>query len=191
MQKKKFETPDEYVSDLKKAIKKLADNENWCSEELLKLKSLIYPVNAHISFLMGEKFLNMFNLPTDIFIYKNMYDNGFDIALEYNNDIYIAEIKGNIPCGKDGNYYGAKQQEGIEKDINYLLHGKTKQERHNIKNLQELIDNGDIYRSLILLSNNKNAFMKLQEKRNDINFNIYNDTKRLEKDIINIIFLDL
>jgi len=48
--------------------------------------------------------------------------NGYDIECRLRTS-YICEAKANIP---DGSSFGAKQRQQIEKDINSLLHGKTK-----------------------------------------------------------------
>jgi hypothetical protein len=50
--------------------------------------------------------------------------NGFDIHMPGTPRL-IAEVKCNVPIN-GGDYYGAKQREGIEKDVTALLHGKSK-----------------------------------------------------------------
>ena len=50
--------------------------------------------------------------------------NGYDIELSEPVKL-IAEVKCNIPINK-GNVYGSAQQDGIAKDIDSLINGKTK-----------------------------------------------------------------
>jgi hypothetical protein len=51
--------------------------------------------------------------------------NGFDIEFADQHVRIIAEIKCNVPIN-GGTLYGSAQKDGIAKDINSLLHGKSK-----------------------------------------------------------------
>lgn len=65
--------------------------------------------------------------------------NGYDIRYEAKK--ILAEVKCNIPV--NGNTFGAKQVEGIEKDIKGLLEGKTKGGVNN---------SGDYYKFMVFLN---------------------------------------
>lgn len=205
MNNKTYINPKEYETHLKSGLKRLADMETWTSKDLLDLKKLIYPVNAHITYLIGEQFLKSVSIPLEEvdFQYSNMYNNGFDIEIEnYNGRRIIAEIKGNIPVEANGDKYGAQQKEGIKKDIEGLTNGKTKSKV--FKNKEAL---KEAVKFLILLENNRNAFSTLKNNLcqcrgkkeavyNDDNFFVVDKIENYTIDsfktnCINVVFIEL
>lgn len=153
-------TKEEFLRELKEYLTELLEKEKWTPKDLLGLKSKIYPVNAHITYLLGEKFLNSLKIdPEEVgFEYKKMYDNGFDIEIEdYNGVSIIAEIKGNIPVENDGEKYGSQQKDGIKKDIEGLTNGKSKSKKFKEGQMSK-----GVYKFLILLESNRKAFENLK-----------------------------
>ena len=196
MNKKKYETPEEYEKDLYETLRKLL-NEDRTAENILTLKKIMHGVNTHITYLIGEKFLeSLSDKPIKEFQYKEMCSNGFDIELEIDGKPIIAEIKGNLPLNIES--YGAQQRDGIIKDIGYLTNGKLKSKNHKpgkpIKN---------VYRFLILLENNRNAIQHLINnlcKKGTYNHNFFKiedsspinrSLANYKQDVINVIFIEL
>ena len=181
----KYENPKDYENDLKKEIKRFAKIDDWTAENLLQLKSVITHVNAHVSYLMGLKFLDTFDLPKENFNYKDMYTNGFDIEIEKDGELYVAEIKGNVPCGKNGSY-GANQKTGIKNDLKYLKEGKR-----TASEASEKIKNGEAYRAMVLLEKNREAFKNSFNEQEYIIIEENQENKTLEKSRINIVFVTI
>ncbi len=192
-EKKKFESPEEFKNEIKGQISKLCKKSNWTSEDLLSLKEYLYPINNHITYLMGRVFLkNYFGIEkeTAYFQYSKMNDNGYDIAAKINESLIIAEIKGNIPCGKNKKY-GANQKKSINNDLENLCKLKDKGK----KQIEKLGKFEDAYKFLVLLKNNNVAINSLIKKLSDRNFVILEDDKinleNLEKENIYIVLIDL
>ena len=53
--------------------------------------------------------------------------NGYDIYVSSNNINIVAELKGMLPCLKNGNF-GSQQKDGIDDDLKGLIEGKSKEE---------------------------------------------------------------
>lgn len=187
----KFNSPIEYETELRKQLQMLSDKNDWSAEDILSLKEYIYPINNHISYLLGKKFLDALNIPTDNFKYTEMNNNGYDIELEYNGEWIVAEIKGNIPCGNN-NTYGAQQKEKIKENIGCLLNLNKKTKA---KISKEIFDNA--YKFLIILENNRNAIKNLEKNLNKCNnrysFNYIDniDWGNFIKGKINVVFINL
>lgn len=187
-EKKKFKSPEEFEDRIKGQLSELCNKDNWTSKDLLSLKEYLYPINNHITFLMGKKFLTLLNTSTEDanFNYTEMNHNGYDIVTKINGSLIVAEIKGNIPCGKN-DQYGANQKKSIKKDIDNLCELKSKGKNQ----VNELGKFGDAYKCLVLLENNSDAIEDLI----DDNFVILKDNnitfENLHKDKINIVLINL
>jgi len=187
----KFDTPKEFESKIKDELPKLCSNDKWCFNDLLSLKEYLHSINNHITYLMGRAFLNKcFGIEEECeleyFKYTEMNHNGYDIVAKIKDSLIIAEIKGNIPCGKDDKY-GANQKNSIKKDIDNLKIQKTTGK----KQINDLSNFEDAYKCLVLLENNSDAIKDLIDdnfvtlKDNDITF------ENLQNDKINIILIKL
>lgn len=63
--------------------------------------------------------------------------NGYDLAIEHPISV-IAEVKCNVPIN-GGSIYGAAQRQGVLKDVNALMQGKTKARVDPSKRLKFLV----------------------------------------------------
>ncbi|MBR4891324.1 MAG: hypothetical protein IKU15_08575 [Clostridia bacterium] len=195
-EKKKDEAPADFEKKLKAQLSDLSKKGDWNTKDLLSLKGCLYPINNHITYLMGMAFLKKYfgiTKEPEYFQYSKMNNNGYDIAAEINGSLIIAEIKGNIPCGtedQEGNkLYGANQKKSIEKDIENLNNLKDKGK----KQIEKLDDFANAYKCLVLLKNNETAINHLI-KINNLSSNtviIDSNNINLEKGKINIILIDL
>lgn len=201
MNPQKPQSPIEYEKILRKTLKTILNKNSWHPCDILELKSVAQSINTHITYLMGEEFLNKLALPKDNFKYIDMCKNGYDIEVtSANGKQIVAEIKGNIPLGDIK--YGATQKDGVIGNIKDLTEGKRKAITHKTKDSLK-----DVYRFLILLDNNRAAITNLIDNLcnrkkapyDEEYFKIWEedtqlDEKFLEKcepDMINIVFISL
>ena len=189
--KKKCETPTEFEEKLKAQLLELSNKDDWNTNDLLSLKECLYPINNHITYLMGMAFLKKcfgITKEPECFQYSKMNDNGYDIVAEIDGSLIIAEIKGNIPCGNN-NKYGANQKKSIKKDIENLNALKDK-EKKQFENPDDFVK---AYKCLVLLENNETAINALID--NSPNFILLKDNdvafEKLHKDKINVVLVNL
>jgi hypothetical protein len=104
-------------------------------EKLLSLKSALSDINNEITMRLTLAFLNWatqvlsFDAASIEQVRANVLNtkpssNGYDIHCKAPLP-FVAEVKCNIPVN-GGSKYGAAQKKGIMKDIDALLHGKSK-----------------------------------------------------------------
>lgn len=111
--------------------------------------------------------------------------NGYDVQYKDGDFPFLAEIKCNIPCGKDGKKFGAAQLTSIIKDIDGLINGKTKA---NITNKE--VDN--YYRFMVFLGYDgiRDAVRELFKKF-DNKIAMWEDGAKLDKSKIYLAFIPL
>lgn len=104
-------------------------------DEWLTLKKAAGQIDNLVTRALTEKFVdwlhqnNMFGDETNPDVLGGILDqsanaNGYDVKYDYGNVRILAEVKANIPYGK--NKYGAEQKKGIKKDLEGLINGKAK-----------------------------------------------------------------
>lgn len=118
--------------------------------------------------------------------------NGYDVRYDEGDKKILAEVKCNIPV--NGKTFGAKQEEGIIKDIDGLLNGKTTGKVENIN---------EYYKFMVFLnasgvpdSVNKTLekkYKKKDEKKYDYYTNekgdILIEKEKLSKNVVYIVFI--
>lgn len=106
---------------------------------------------AFVEMLKDNKIISICNIYKDILEsvkHTNPNANGYDVSYDgsHGGEKFIAEVKCNIPVNADS--FGAKQIEGITKDINNLFNGKeSTKETKKIKD--EL---GDYYKFFVVMT---------------------------------------
>lgn len=127
------------------------------NKQLLALKTVLSKVNSTCALRFAqafEQFLldkknNIVTHPTQVTelhneVMKPAGSNGFDIHIKPVGGIpgIIAELKCNVPAGKNNNYDGAQRQ-GIKNDIKNMTPGSNKCKTYGITN--------NYYRFMVLL----------------------------------------
>ena len=188
----RFDSKEQFEQLIKDKLNELSQSHNWNAENLLELKDYISSTNNHITYLMGEKFLEQLNSSTSEanFNYPEMNNNGYDLAFSLNESSVwiVAEIKGNIPCCSNKTRYGAQQKEKISNDIKNLTKNKSTSQ---ITNEQFK----DAYKFLVLLKNNKAAIEALIKRKESYNIKILENNhfnlSELNTETIYIVLIDL
>lgn len=112
------------------------------SEKIISLKMALSDINNLLTMKITISFVNWiskkFHLSqelkqklTDEILFTKPSTNGYDLV---SNEIIklIAEVKCNIPIN-GGKKYGSAQRNGITKDFNNLLYGKTKSKFNTVE----------------------------------------------------------
>ncbi|MBO7194868.1 MAG: hypothetical protein J6V27_02370 [Alistipes sp.] len=109
--------------------------------------------------------------------------NGYDVQCEDGYFPFLAEIKCNIPCGKDGKKFGAAQYKSIINDIDGLINGKSKASNTSVRNY---------YRFMVFLEYDgvRDAAKDLFNKFGD-EIALLEDTDQLDKSKIYLAFIPL
>ena len=187
-----FKSSEEYENKLKSQLKDfLNKSDSWSPEDFLSIKSYLFPINNHITYLLGKKFLDTLSIPDDNFKYTDMNNNGYDLEIFFKDKLIVAEIKGNIPCGSNGTY-GAQQKAKIKENLDCLC-DKSKKTKSNLT-VEEF---NKAYKFIILLDNNKAAMENLSKNANkkEIKYHLHYPNEisweSFSKDKINVIFIKL
>lgn len=125
---------------LQRAISKICETEIHLKEniqlsDLLELKMAVSPINNLITKELTRAFINRLfkwdkiseaqrNAAIELLETTNANANGYDFVME--SPQIVAEVKGNIPCNREGTRYGANQKKEIVKDLIGLKEGKKK-----------------------------------------------------------------
>ena len=110
--------------------------------------------------------------------------NGFDVQYKYPErkpvDGIIAEVKCNIPV--NGNSFGAAQIEGIEEDVDHLLHGKKK----------AVIKVDNYYKFMVILAANEHI-QECVEKvfRENPNVKEYTSNSKLSIENVYVVYVSI
>lgn len=119
-----------------KHLKSIPDQNDFYNElgieGVLKLKNVVSSINniitlkttlcfvKGISGLLRADFSKMKTKVEE----QNANANGFDFYYTGEDYKIVAEVKCNIPCGRDNMAFGSQQKEGIISDLEHLLKGK-------------------------------------------------------------------
>lgn len=125
--------------------------------DLISLKKIVSTINNIITLQTALKFVdvlrnrNIINKQTrqaiiDKIQSTNANSNGYDIEYDSGKTKIIAEVKCNIPVGKDS--FGAAQRDSIIKDIENLCSGKTKSKIEDVR---------EFYKFMVILNDNNQA----------------------------------
>lgn len=110
--------------------------------------------------------------------------NGYDVRYDFPGkkpvDGIIAEVKCNIPV--NGNSFGAAQIEGIEEDVEHLLHGKKK----------GMVEVGNYYKFMVILAANEHI-QECVEKvfRGNPNVQEYSSTSKLSVQNVYVVYVSI
>ena len=122
---------------------------NLTTEKIIGLKAFLSDINNIVTLRLSMRFSEW--LKRELGINQEIFDtiqsqikqtkpntNGYDI--EYTSDVLklIAEVKCNVPINEKDRF-GSAQKNGIRKDLNGLLHGKSKSNIDMIKYLKFLV----------------------------------------------------
>ena len=152
--------------------------------QMIELKHNVHDVNNIITLLVTYLFIKELNDQYKFANTLNINDienkpnaNGYDFIYNTGKRLIVAEVKCNLPCGEN-NTYGAKQKEGIIKDLKGLVDKTSKSKSDNqITDAQF----NSAYKFLVLIEGNELA---MQQVLGDINkYDPLDPPKRMKQEL--------
>lgn len=156
--------------------------------QMIELKHNVHDVNNIITLLVTYLFIKKLNDQYKFANTLNINDienkpnaNGYDLIYNTGKCLIVAEVKCNLPCGEN-NTYGAKQKEGIIKDLRGLVDFKSKNVRdESQKAILGKNDFKDAFKFMVLIDGNQDAINQVLDDIN--NYNPQNPPKRMKKEL--------
>ena len=117
---------EEWIKEIKNGCNVFSNIKGTPSlNDLLELKKSISDLNNLIAVEQEVCFLEKIAPSIDPQNADKPNSNGYDIYVSSNNINIVAELKGMLPCLKNGNF-GPQQKDGIAADLKGLIEGKSK-----------------------------------------------------------------
>lgn len=158
--------------------------------QMIELKHNVHDVNNIITLLVTYLFIKKLNDQYKFANTLNINDienkpnaNGYDFIYNTGKRLIVAEVKCNLPCGEN-NTYGAKQKEGIIKDLRGLVDFKSKNVRDESQKAilgQNGVHFKDAFKFMVLIDGNQDAINQVLDDIN--NYDPQNPPKRMKKEL--------